>query len=113
MHQERNQGNGTQRPVCRCPSCRQEPDSPTAAEHRSINLLVTLADERARRLLVGFLAEQHGHGGITLLSQITGLDRDTVARGVRELHEDVTLPPGRVRRSGAGRKRVEIAVPGS
>src|SRR5438128_12166934 len=103
MHMEHKQGTWRERPICRCPSCQRAPNSPTAAEHRSINLLVALADERSRRLLAGFLAEQHGHGGITLLSRVTGLDRDTVARGVRELHEDRALPPGRIRRPGAGR----------
>jgi hypothetical protein len=110
---ESKQEGRAARPGCGCPSCQRDPNSPTSAEHRSINLLVALADERSRRLLVGFLAEQRGHGGITLMSRITGLDRDTVARGARELHEDVALPPGRIRRPGAGRKRVEIAAPGS
>jgi hypothetical protein len=98
---------------CPCRSCQREPNSPTAEQHRSINRLVALADERSRRLLVGFLAEQHGRGGIALLSCITGLDRNTIARGVRELHSEQPLPPGRIRRRGGGRKRVEVAVPGS
>jgi len=98
--------------TCHCPSCQQQPNGPTAEQHRSINRLVALADERSRRLLVGFLAEQHGRGGISLMSRITGLDRNTIARGVRELHADATLPSGHIRRPGAGRKRVEAAVPG-
>jgi hypothetical protein len=75
--------------------------------------LVAAADERARRLLVGFLAEQHGRGGISLLSRITGLDRNTIARGQRELHDDATFPADRIRQRGGGRKRVEVARPGS
>jgi hypothetical protein len=97
---------------CRCRSCQREPNGPIAEQHRSINRLVAWADERSRRLLVGFLAEQHGRGGISLLSRITGLDRHTIARGRRELHRDGTLPPGGVRKPGGGRKRVEVAVPG-
>jgi hypothetical protein len=98
---------------CTCGSCRLNPNGPTAEQHRSINRLVALTDERSRRLLVGFLAEQHGRGGISLLSRITGLDRHTVARGQRELHDEARLPPGRVRRRGGGRKPVEVARPGS
>jgi hypothetical protein len=98
---------------CSCRSCRQDPSGPTAEQHRSINRLVVLADERSRGLLVGFLAEQHGRGGISLLSRITGLDRNTIARGRRELHSDVTPPSGRIRHRGGGRKRVEVAIPGS
>jgi hypothetical protein len=105
--------NWTKLPACRCPSCRQDPHGPVAEQHRSINRLVALADERSRRLLVGFLAEQHGRGGISLLSRITGLDRNTIARGQRELHDDEALPPDRIRHPGAGRKPVEQTVPGS
>ena len=60
---------------CSYLSCQQQPNGPTAEQHRSINRLVALADERSRRPLVGFLAEQHGRGGISLMSRITGLDR--------------------------------------
>lgn len=105
-----NQGAGLH--FCPCRSCQQDPNGPTAERHRSINRLVASADERSRRLLVGFLAEQHGRGGISLLSRITGLDRNTIARGLRELHGDEPLPPGRIRQRGGGRKPVEVAVPG-
>ena len=70
------------------------------------------ADERTRRLLAGFLAHQHGRGGITLLAQVTGLDRDTVARGRRELRQSGRPTADRVRRPGAGRPRAEKKVPG-
>ena len=110
MNKENNQ-SGPRR--CPCRDCRQDPDGPTAEQHRSINRLVVLADERSRRLLVAFLAEQHGRGGISLLSRITGLDRNTIARGQRELHGNVPLPPGRIRQRGGGRKPVEVAIPGS
>jgi hypothetical protein len=45
-----------QLPKCTCSHCQQNPNSPIAGQHRSINRLVALADERSRRLLVGFLA---------------------------------------------------------
>jgi hypothetical protein len=106
-----NKGAGL-RP-CPCRGCQQDPNGPIAGHHRNINRLVALADERSRRLLVGFLAEQHGRGGISLLSCITGLDRNTIARGRRELHGEQPLPPGRIRQRGGGRKPVEVARPGS
>ena len=98
---------------CPCRSCQQDPNGTIAKEHRSINRLVALADERARRLLVGFLAEQQGRGGVTLLSRVTGLDRNTITRGLRELHETAPLPRERIRRRGGGRRRVEVVIPGS
>ncbi len=95
---------------CECPTCQQHPQRALAREHRRINRLVSATDERARRLLVGFLARQHGRGGITLLARITGLDRHTIARGQHELHQSRWPKAGRVRRSGAGRPRAEKKV---
>jgi hypothetical protein len=98
---------------CSCPVCCREPDGDIAREHQAINRLVACTDERSRRLLVGFLARQYGRGGITLLACVTGLDRNTIARGRRELFQGDTAPAGRVRRPGAGRKRVEVRSPES
>src|SRR5574340_1163906 len=61
---------------CECANCRQHPYGQTAKEHRRINRLVASADERNRRLLVGFLAQQQGRGGIALLARVTGLSRN-------------------------------------
>jgi len=98
--------------ACECPTCRQYPKGRVAREHRAINRLIAASDERTRRLLAGFLARQHGKGGIALLARITGLDRDTVARGRSELRQPFRLSR-RIRRSGAGGQRVEKKVPGS
>ena len=70
---------------CECPDCLRHPNGPTAREHRSINRVLAKADELSRRLFVGLLAQQHGRGGVALLHRVTGLDRNTIARGLREL----------------------------
>lgn len=98
--------------ACDCPSCRQHPHGRVAREHRALNRLLAACDERTRRLLAGFLARQHGRGGITRLARITGLDRNTVASGRRELRQPFRAS-GRVRRPGAGGQRVEKKVRGS
>jgi hypothetical protein len=98
---------------CDCAACRRHPRGATARKHRAINRLIVRADERCRRLLAGLLAEQQGYGGISLMARVTGLDRNTVARGLCELYHPDQLPPGRIRRPGAGRKPIEVAVPGS
>ena len=98
--------------ACACPTCRQHPNARVAREHRALNRLIAAADERTRRLLAGFLARQHGRGGIALLARITGLDRNTIARGRRELRHP-GLSSGRVRRPGAGRPCAEKKVRGS
>jgi hypothetical protein len=96
---------------CACLTCQQQPNSPTAHEHRDINRLIAATDERSRRLFVGFLASQYGRGGIALLARITGLDRNTIARGKRDLRRPA-LSAGRIRRPGAGRPRAEKKAQG-
>jgi hypothetical protein len=98
---------------CSCPECRREPDGAVAREHRAINRIIACTDERSRRLVAGFLARLYGHGGITRLSLITGLDRNTIARGRRELDQADVLSPDRVRRPGGGPRRVEDRRPES
>jgi hypothetical protein len=98
---------------CECSACQRHPQCALAREHRQINRLVVATDERARRLFVGFLARQHGRGGIALLAQITGLDRHTIARGQHELQRLGRPQSDRIRRPGAGRPRAEKKVPRS
>ena len=98
---------------CSCPDCCRDPGGAVAREHQAINRIMACTDERSRRLVAGFLARLDGHGGITRLARITGLDRNTIARGRQELDQADPLPPGRVRRPGAGPKRVEVRSPES
>jgi hypothetical protein len=102
------------RPIhrCNCSVCRQHPRGVVAREHRAINRLLAAADERMRRLLAGLLASNIGRGGIQQLARITGLHRNTIALGKRELRQERGFPSSRVRRSGAGRKRLEEKRPG-
>src|SRR5262249_42040948 len=73
--------------------------------------LVATLDEKSRRLVVGLLAKQHGWGGIARLARITGLSRDTVRRGQRELAHPDQRVAGRIRRPGGGRQPVEKKCP--
>ena len=98
--------------LCSCPVCQRHPRAALAREHRAINRLLAAADERLRRLLVGFFARQKGAGGILELERITGIDRNTIAKGQRELRRGKPRFPGRIRPPGAGRKRVEEKRPG-
>ncbi|MBV8318390.1 MAG: hypothetical protein JOZ53_25910 [Planctomycetaceae bacterium] len=98
---------------CSCPECCREPDGAVAREHQAINRIIACTDERSRRLVAGLLARLYGHGGITRLARITGLDRNTIARGRRKLDRADALPPGRVRCPGAGPKHVETRCPES
>lgn len=99
--------------VCSCPSCQQHPRSAIAREHRIINELLAVADERLRRLLAGFFAQQRGRGGVAQVARITGLDRNTIAKGQKELSQGNLSSSGRIRELGAGRKAMEDKRPGS
>jgi hypothetical protein len=92
--------------------CQQKRRGAVVREHRAINRLLAVADERMRRLLAGLLASKIGRGGIQQLARITGLHRNTIAQGQRELREKRRLPAGRIRDAGAGRKHLEEKRPG-
>ena len=68
---------------CDCRTGRQEPGSPTAEHHRALNHLLAVADERTRRLFAGFLAQQHGRGGIALPLVSPASAPHTIRRGQR------------------------------
>jgi hypothetical protein len=68
-------------------------------------LLSPTLDERGRRLLAATETKLLGCGGISALSRITGLRRHSIAAGMEELTSGDIVPPGRIRRSGGGRKR--------
>jgi hypothetical protein len=67
-------------------------------------------DERSRRLFAAGEARALGYGGVTLVSDVCGLSRPTITKGLRELDE-APLPAGRVRRAGAGRPAIRESDP--
>jgi hypothetical protein len=102
--------------------------------------LYPFLNERQRRLWAATEAQAVGHGGVTLVSQATGLGRKAIHRGLRELEtistetpeplpaeaatdeeEDppsegssegiAVLLPGRLRLPGGGRKRLTVKDP--
>jgi hypothetical protein len=73
--------------------------------------LLPTFSERMRRLWAGTEARALGRGGIAVVTRATGLARNTVVRGLKELDEDSPLDPARVRRAGAGRKRKAVLNP--
>ena len=79
-----------------------------------MNLLLSRLDEQQRRWYVALEAKKLGYGGITLLSQITGMGTDTIRRGRDELDEELNdRPVDGVRLPGGGRQRVEKNSRGS
>src|SRR5271170_1105215 len=80
------------------------------------NALHSVMDERVRRQWAAAEAMALGWGGISEVSQATGLSRNTIALGIRELEQRQALPDTpptpRLRRPGAGRKPVTEIYPG-
>jgi hypothetical protein len=92
---------------CRCRECVEQPSSEIALFHTSINRLVAALDEKHRRQFVGLLASQFGHGGIQSIAKITGLHRETISRGKREIEQANGAFGERIRAPGGGRHKVE------
>jgi hypothetical protein len=79
-------------------------DSVAAVRDRFASLGKVL-DERSRRLLAAAESKAWGRGGISVVSEATGMARQVIRRGLAELELPPTRPSGRVRRPGGGRKK--------
>jgi transposase len=71
-----------------------------------LELLLPELDEKARRLTLGMVARAAGKGGTGAVAKMTGASWQTVANGAAELGSGDVVPGGRVRRPGAGRKKL-------
>lgn len=81
----------------------------TPGESRWLRVLSTLNEFQAR-LFVADKALDQGRGGISRMSELTGMSRTTITKAVAELASGRKLEPsggGRIREAGAGRKKVE------
>jgi len=93
---------------CQSPDCQAAGDGILAELHQQINLFLSRLDEQQRRWYAAIEAKRMGHGGMQRISQITGLDVNTIRRGRDELSENLqTRPIDRVRVPGGGRKPLE------
>jgi hypothetical protein len=100
--------------LCQCCICQRPDPHPDQQVHRRTNLLLSRMDEQQRRWYAGLESMKIGHGGDARLSQITGLNVETIRRGREELANDLNdRPPDRVRREGGGRPPVEKKIPPS
>ena len=66
-------------------------------------------DERQRRLYAAVEANVLGHGGVKRVHEATGVARGSILAGLKELRQGIEVlagEPHRVRRAGAGRKKL-------
>jgi len=83
-----------------------ETDSLIAARYAA---LAGILDERQRRLYAAVEAKLLGYGGIKRVHEATGVARGSIMAGLKELEQGADSPniaPHRVRRAGAGRKKL-------
>src|SRR3954462_14404820 len=79
---------------------------------RRFEVLLPFLNERQQRLALATEARLLGHGGIRAVAEATGVSATTVRRGVAELESGKdSLPVGRARRSGGGRRRADDQDP--
>ena len=86
----------------------------TATESRWLKVLGTLNEYQAR-LFVADKALDQGRGGISRLSELSGMSRTTITKAVAELNSGkklIVAERGQVREAGGGRKKVEDTDPG-
>ena len=76
-----------------------------------LELLLPRLDERSRRLVLGAVARAAGDGGVAAVAKAAGVSWQTVANGAEELASGDAAGPGRVRRPGGGRKKLEERDP--
>jgi hypothetical protein len=81
-----------------------------AARNRYLEMAPVL-DEQSRRRFVALEAQAVGHGGVSVMSEISGLARSTIYRGLSDIRDKVSAPPGRIRKEGGGRKKKTIEDP--
>ena len=77
---------------------------PEQGIQRRYKELSPVLNEQGLRRFAATEARAYGFGGVSIVSQITGLARSTIGRGMKEIAENLQVEAGRVRRSGGGRK---------
>jgi len=93
---------------CQCQDCDNEVNPAKKQLHHQMNVMMSRLDEQQRRWYAAIEAQRYGHGGITLVHKMTGLDDKTIRRGILEMKNDLSnRPTDRVRVEGAGRQPVE------
>jgi transposase len=82
-----------------------------AEVRQRFTVLEAVLDEKSRRLLVAAESKAWGAGGISAISKTTGVSRQVIRQGLRELEQSPTHPAGRIRRPGGGRKSAKQKDP--
>ena len=81
------------------------------AARRRYRQMASVLNEQSRRRFVALEAQALGHGGVSVMAQISGLARLTIYRGFSDIADKVSAPRGRIRQPGGGRKSKVVEDP--
>ena len=76
---------------------------------RKLKKLFPSLNEKQKRIFVALEAKELGYGGVSLMSSLTGMSRQTIYHGINDLNSP--MKPYRVRKSGGGRKKLSSEDP--
>ena len=89
---------------------RRDPELETTIAVK-FSAVVDALDERGRRLWAAAESDAIGYGGDALVSDATGLSRDTIRAGRQQIYSGTSVGD-RLRAEGGGRPRIEQSQPG-
>src|SRR5215217_7470975 len=100
---------------CDCSYCKQESHSQYKEQHSLMNLFLNTLEPQQRRLYLAVEARRLGAEGPKVVSQITGINRETIHRGLKEL-EQLSLTGAisqdtKPSKRPVGRPRIEVRYP--
>ena len=75
------------------------------AARKRYRQIAPVLNVQSRRRFVAMEARALGRGGVSLMARITGLARSTIYHGISDIRNNEAAPPGRIRRTGGGRKK--------
>jgi Rhodopirellula transposase DDE domain len=78
---------------------------------RRFREIAPVLNEQSLRRFVAMEARALGRGGVSLMSRISGLARSTIYHGLSDIRDHVSVPLGRIRKPGGGRKKKSYEDP--
>ena len=74
---------------------------------KKIEKVLPFLNEKQQRIYLASEAEYLGFGGVTAISEASGISRPTIILGKKEINEKIIeLPHDRIRKKGGGRKKL-------
>ena len=94
--------------ICNCISAFNNADNAMIENllRKKFQVMKPLLNERSLRRLAAIEAKTIGRRGILVVSKASGLNRNTISRGIRELENKDELDSNSIRQFGAGRKKI-------